>query len=95
MKPTYLGYVIKLESDYINVYGLRGKGREERVSWSGLPDWLRARIKALGLKLHVCHRYRVSDIPIPNKNLQRTLEKGMVVPGKLGSIDSLLEENRR
>ena len=94
MKPVYPEYIIKLEGDYINVYGVSSK-REERVSWSGLPDWLRARIKALGLKLHVCHRYRVSDIPIPNKNLQRTLEKGMVVPGKLGSIDSLLEENRK
>ena len=92
MKPVYPEYIIKLESNYINVYGVSSKG-EEYVSWSGLPDWLRARIKALGLKLHVCHRYRVRDIPIPNK-LQRTLEKGIVIPGKLNSIEARVMGNK-
>ena len=42
MKPVYPEYIIKLEGDYINVYGVFSKS-EERVSWSGLPDWLRNR----------------------------------------------------
>ena len=89
MKPRYAKYPIKLDSlGYVNVYGLDSKGRTERVSWSGLLSWLRESLKVSGLKLHVCHRYKVADVPIP-KAFQQKLKRGIELPGNLEKVVDL------
>ncbi len=89
MKPRYSKYLIKLDDlGYVNVWGLDSKGRKERVSWSGLLSWLRASLKVSGLKLHVCHRYKVADVPIPAE-FQRRLERGIEISGNLDTVIDL------
>jgi len=89
MKPRYAKYLIKLDSlGYVNVYGVKSNGRSEYVSWSGLLSWLRESLKVSGLKLHVCHRYKVADVPIP-KAFQQKLEKGIELPGNLEKVVDL------
>ena len=89
MKPRYMKYEIKLDNrGYINVYGIKSNGRKEYVSWSGLLNWLRASLKISGLKLHVCHRYKVADVPIPAE-FQKRLEGGIEIPGNTDAIVDL------
>ncbi|OQX50615.1 MAG: hypothetical protein B5M53_12175 [Candidatus Cloacimonas sp. 4484_209] len=89
MKPRYFKYLIKLDNlGYVNVWGLDSKGRKERVSWSGLLTWLRESLKISGLKLHVCHRYKVADVPIPVE-FQKRLEGGIEIPGNTDAIVDL------